>query len=72
MLSSIDHTFGCCSLLPNLITKFGWNPGRKIERWFRQRFHELKVEANVTFSKVFNRYLCYTLKLSLQFCYSLL
>ncbi|CAL1535508.1 unnamed protein product, partial [Lymnaea stagnalis] len=30
----LDHSCGYLSLLPNLIRKFGWNPGKKIFKWF--------------------------------------
>ncbi|EDV22531.1 uncharacterized protein TRIADDRAFT_58860 [Trichoplax adhaerens] len=50
-----DHALGCCSLLPNLITKFGWNPGRRIERWFRQRFKELNIDSDITFAQLLER-----------------
>lgn len=29
-----DASFGIFSLLPNLLTGYGWNPGNRIFQWF--------------------------------------
>ncbi|CAL1546595.1 unnamed protein product [Lymnaea stagnalis] len=41
----LDHSCGYLSLLPNLIRKFGWNPGKKIFNWFGDRIKS-RSESN--------------------------
>lgn len=57
----IDHIFldarcGYCSLLPNLVRSFGWNPGERIFRWFGDKLQEKTGNADITFHEVYNRY----------------
>lgn len=49
----LDHKFGYLSLLPNLLTSYGWNPGRRIYKWFGQRVYEKTGDMDTTFKQVF-------------------
>ncbi|XP_059158896.1 uncharacterized protein LOC131942945 [Physella acuta] len=42
----IDHSCGYLSLLPNLLSKFGWNPGKRIFNWFGDRIKEKSETKN--------------------------
>ena len=52
LLFLIDHKCGYCSLLPNLITGFGWNPGNKLLKWFGETLKEQTGNADITFREV--------------------
>ncbi|XP_047136379.1 uncharacterized protein LOC100213281 isoform X1 [Hydra vulgaris] len=57
----VDHKCGYCSLLPNLLSGFGWNPGHKLIKWFGEQLKERTGNADITFREVlqrFNRELC--------------
>ncbi|CAG5125631.1 unnamed protein product, partial [Candidula unifasciata] len=57
----LDHKFGYLSLLPNLLTSYGWNPGQRIYKWFGQRVFDKTGDMDTTFKQVyerFNRELC--------------
>ena len=47
-----DHKCGYCSLLPNLLTGFGWNPGDRIYKWFGQQLQQQCGSADITFREV--------------------
>ena len=47
-----DHSCGLCSVLPNLLSGFGWNPGRKILRWFGETLEKKTGNADITFMDV--------------------
>ena len=51
-LSLVDHRFGVLSLLPNLLKGFGWNPGKKLLKWFGKVLEETTENADITFSQV--------------------
>ena len=51
-LSFVDHKFGVLSLLPNLLKGFGWNPGKKLLKWFGEVLEEATENADITFSQV--------------------
>ncbi|EDO26835.1 predicted protein, partial [Nematostella vectensis] len=50
------HSCGYCSLLPNLLKGFGWNPGNKLLRWFGEQLKERTGDADVTFREVYERF----------------
>lgn len=57
----VDHKCGYCSLLPNLLSGFGWNPGNKMLKWFGEQLKEQTGNADITFRQVmqqFGRELC--------------
>ena len=47
-----DHTCGYCSLLPNLLKGFGWNPGKRMLRWFGEQLKERTGDGDITFKEV--------------------
>lgn len=47
-----DHSCGYCSLLPNLLRDFGWNPGKKIYNWFGDKVKSKTNNADLTFKEV--------------------
>ena len=48
----VDHSCGYCSLLPNLLKGFGWNPGKKMNHWLGEQLKERTGDYNVTFKEV--------------------
>lgn len=52
----LDATCGYCSLLPNLLRSFGWNPGRRLFDWFGEKLEEKTNNADITFHEVYQRY----------------
>ncbi|XP_067649301.1 uncharacterized protein [Haliotis asinina] len=57
----LDHTCGYCSLLPNLLKNYGWNPGMKIYEWFGTKIKDKTGTADITFEQLrsrFGRELC--------------
>ncbi|KAH9510389.1 hypothetical protein Btru_043024 [Bulinus truncatus] len=42
----LDHSCGYLSLLPNLLRRFGWNPGRAIYKWFGDKIQARSSESN--------------------------
>ncbi|XP_065839909.1 uncharacterized protein [Oscarella lobularis] len=52
----LDHSCGLCSVLPNLLSGFGWNPGRKILRWFGETLEKKTGNADITFMDVYKQY----------------
>ena len=52
VFSLSDHSCGYCSILPNVIRKYGWNPGKKIDRWFGDVLVKKTGNADITFSEV--------------------
>ncbi|KAK6964903.1 hypothetical protein BgiMline_028880, partial [Biomphalaria glabrata] len=42
----LDHSCGYLSLLPNLIKRFGWNPGKAIYNWFGDRIQAKSAKRN--------------------------
>ncbi|XP_059158385.1 uncharacterized protein LOC131942498 [Physella acuta] len=42
----LDHSCGYLSLLPNLLRKFGWNPGIRIRDWLGEKIKEKSPEKN--------------------------
>ncbi|XP_076470074.1 uncharacterized protein LOC143300350 [Babylonia areolata] len=72
----LDHKCGYCSLLPNLLTGFGWNPGNRIYKWFGEKLHERCGNADITFKEVmekFDRELCVVVtnlnQMSTEYCH---
>ena len=47
-----DHTCGYCSLLPNLLKGFGWNPGKRMLKWFGEQLKERTGDSDITFKEV--------------------
>ncbi|XP_014784577.1 uncharacterized protein LOC106879487 isoform X2 [Octopus bimaculoides] len=52
----LDHKWGYLSLLPNLIKNFGWNPGKKIDTWFKNVLKDKTGSAEVTFWQIYKYY----------------
>ncbi|XP_050389665.2 uncharacterized protein LOC126808761 [Patella vulgata] len=52
----IDHSCGYCSLLPNLISGYGWNPGKKIYKWFGDKMRLKTGNPDVTFQEVYQQF----------------
>ncbi|XP_041365150.1 uncharacterized protein LOC121380414 [Gigantopelta aegis] len=48
----MDHRCGYCSLLPNLITRYGWNPGRRIFEWFGYKLEAKTGNPDITFEEL--------------------
>ena len=48
----LDHRCGYCSLLPNLLKGFGWNPGNKLLKWFGEQLKDRTRDADITFRQV--------------------
>lgn len=48
----LDHTCGYCSLLPNLLKGFGWNPGKRMLKWFGEQLKERTGDGDITFKEV--------------------
>ncbi|XP_055864211.1 uncharacterized protein LOC106069171 isoform X2 [Biomphalaria glabrata] len=42
----LDHSCGYLSLLPNLLRRFGWNPGKAIYKWFGDKIQKKSAEKN--------------------------
>lgn len=50
----LDASFGILSLLPNLLTGYGWNPGNRIYRWFGQALaKKSNGNADLTFLQLY-------------------
>ncbi|XP_050419089.2 uncharacterized protein LOC126832377 [Patella vulgata] len=49
----IDHSCGYCSLLPNLLSGYGWNPGNKIYEWLGDKMRLKTGNPDVTFQEVY-------------------
>lgn len=47
-----DAKFGVLSLLPNLLTGYGWNPGNRIYNWFGEVIEKKMGNKDVTFGEV--------------------
>ena len=48
-----DHSCGLCSLLPNLMRNYGWNPGKHDLKFFGSLLDKkLKMGPAVTFKQV--------------------
>jgi len=52
----VDHRCGYCSLLPNLLSGFGWNPGNKLLKWFGEQLRESTGNPDITFREVLEKY----------------
>lgn len=52
----IDHRCGYLSLLPNLLSGFGWNPGKRLYKWFGDQLRERTGDGDITFRQVLERY----------------
>ncbi|KAL5006725.1 hypothetical protein ScPMuIL_015531 [Solemya velum] len=52
----LDHSCGYMSFLPNMLSGYGWNPGKKIYKWFGEKLFELTQDREITFSEVYDRY----------------
>ena len=49
---SVDHSCGIFSLLPNIIRKFGWNPGNKFIKMTGGVLEKKGMKADITFWQV--------------------
>ncbi|XP_071112062.1 uncharacterized protein [Haliotis cracherodii] len=52
----LDHQCGYCSLLPNLMRGYGWNPGKKIFEWFGNQLEAKTHDKDITFKQVLQKY----------------
>lgn len=53
----IDQSCGCCSgLLQSLRKNYGWNSGKKLDKWFGNKLKEATGNADITFMEVYKRY----------------
>ncbi|KAK6194958.1 hypothetical protein SNE40_000482 [Patella caerulea] len=52
----LDHKCGYCSLLPNLLSGYGWNPGKKIFKWFGDKMEQKTGNPDITFKEVYRLY----------------
>ena len=48
----VDHPCGLCSLLPNLIRDFGWNPGDRYFEWLGDIIERKTGNRDLTFKQV--------------------
>ncbi|XP_065839913.1 uncharacterized protein [Oscarella lobularis] len=51
-----DHSCGLLSLLPNLVRRYGWNPGSRLLKWFGNVLREQTGNPDITFMDVYERY----------------
>nr|KAG5705180.1 hypothetical protein BaRGS_030897 [Batillaria attramentaria] len=51
----LDASCGYCSLLPNLLSTFGWNPGRRIYEWFGDKLKAKTGNADITFKQMYQQ-----------------
>ncbi|KAK3590686.1 hypothetical protein CHS0354_006373 [Potamilus streckersoni] len=49
----IDHSYGYLSLLPNLLSGFGWNPGTRIFQWFGENLAKKTGNPDITFYELY-------------------
>lgn len=47
-----DATFGVLSLLPNLLSGYGWNPGMKLYNWMGEVIEKKMGNKDITFGEV--------------------
>ncbi|RUS74313.1 hypothetical protein EGW08_017922 [Elysia chlorotica] len=52
----LDHRFGYLSLIPNLLTSYGWNPGKRIYKWFGHKMADRTGDPDITFKEVYEMY----------------
>jgi len=50
-----DHRCGYCSLLPNLKSGYGWNPGKRLEKWLGEKVRAKTGNANSTFLDIYKK-----------------
>ena len=48
----LDHKWGLLSLIPNLLSGYGWNPGNRMLEWFGKVLEEATGNADITFQEV--------------------
>ena len=61
-----DSRCGCCSFLPNLLSKFGWNSASKFVDTIKDILRQKTGSPNITFSEVGDA----TLDMTHKFCFS--
>ncbi|CAH1790347.1 unnamed protein product [Owenia fusiformis] len=52
----LDTTCGLCSLLPNVLKHFGWNPGNRILKWLGDVIAEKTGNKDITFKQLYDRF----------------
>ena len=48
----LDHRWGILSLIPNILSGFGWNPGNRFLEWFGDTLEEATGNCDITFQQV--------------------
>ncbi|XP_062596014.1 uncharacterized protein LOC134257419 isoform X2 [Saccostrea cucullata] len=51
----LDAKFGVLSLLPNLLSGYGWNPGNRIYNWFGEKMEQKMGNKDVTFGELYEK-----------------
>lgn len=51
----LDAKFGVLSLLPNLLTGYGWNPGNRIYNWFGEVIEKKMGNKDLTFGELYEK-----------------
>ncbi|BFZ23956.1 hypothetical protein BsWGS_26995 [Bradybaena similaris] len=49
----LDHAYGYLSLLPNIISGWGWNPGRRFFDWLGDKINDKTGNADLTFFQLY-------------------
>ncbi|KAK3109157.1 hypothetical protein FSP39_024196 [Pinctada imbricata] len=51
----LDARFGVLSLVPNLLTGYGWNPGRRIYQWFGEALAKKTNNPDISFNELYEK-----------------
>ncbi|XP_048754204.1 uncharacterized protein LOC125665551 isoform X4 [Ostrea edulis] len=51
----LDAKFGVFSLLPNLLSGYGWNPGNRIYNWFGEMMEQAMGNKDITFGELYEK-----------------
>lgn len=62
-----DAKFGVLSLLPNLLSGYGWNPGLKLYNWMGEVIEKKVGNKDITFGEVNG---CHVVKYIFIYCHS--
>ncbi|XP_077978956.1 uncharacterized protein LOC144434379 [Glandiceps talaboti] len=53
---AIDHSCGYCSLIPNLLSHYGWNHGNKLMRYMGDKIAAKTGNRDITFKQLYDNY----------------